>query len=103
MFEKPMVENKGQVFPAQIKDDNEWKFYIDVLEKLDLPPDVCAVLITPSTRDGTPIAKLSEEHKVSPSASERNAYMLLITHYLHRSVIIQVSLPGLASIGIDCL
>ncbi len=39
MMEEQIVENPGQLLPMQINDDDEWNFYLDVMEKLDLPPD----------------------------------------------------------------
>ena len=48
MMEEQLLENPGQLLPMQISDDDEWYFYLDVMEKLDLPPDTGAVLITPS-------------------------------------------------------
>jgi hypothetical protein len=49
MMEKQLLESPGQLLPMQISGDDEWDFYLDVMEKLDLPPDTGAVLITPKT------------------------------------------------------
>ena len=48
MMEQQILENPGQLLPMQTSGDDEWDFYLDVMEKLDLPPDTGAVLITPS-------------------------------------------------------
>ena len=40
MMEEQLIENPGQLLPMQISGDDEWDFYLDVMEKLDLPPDV---------------------------------------------------------------
>jgi len=40
MMEEQLLENPGQLLPMQISEDDEWYFYLDVMEKLDLPPDV---------------------------------------------------------------
>jgi hypothetical protein len=48
MMEQQILENPGQLLPMQTSGDDEWDFYLDVMEKLDLPSDTGAVLITPS-------------------------------------------------------
>ncbi|MEJ2137056.1 MAG: hypothetical protein P8X86_17655 [Desulfofustis sp.] len=48
MMEQQLTENPGQLLPMQTSGNDVWDFYLDVLEKLDLPPDTGAVLITPS-------------------------------------------------------
>jgi hypothetical protein len=48
MMEQQVLENPGRLLPMQTSGDDEWDFYLDVKEKLDLPPDTGAVLITPS-------------------------------------------------------
>jgi hypothetical protein len=48
MMEQQILENPGQLLPMQTSGDDEWDFYLDAMEKLDLPPDTGAVLITPS-------------------------------------------------------
>jgi hypothetical protein len=48
MMEQQVLENPGRLLPMQTSGDDEWDFYLDVMEKLDLPPDTGAVLITPS-------------------------------------------------------
>ena len=40
MMEEQLLENPGQLLPMRISEDDEWYFYLDVMEKLDLPPDV---------------------------------------------------------------
>ena len=39
MMEHQLLENPGQLLPMQTSGDDEWDFYLDVMEKLDLPPD----------------------------------------------------------------
>jgi len=46
-MEEQLIENPGQLLPMQISGDDEWDFYLDVMGKLDLPPDIGAVLVTP--------------------------------------------------------
>ena len=48
MMEKALLESPDQLLPLQISEDDEWEFYLDVMEKLDMPPDTGAVLVTPS-------------------------------------------------------
>lgn len=101
MMQKPLLENLGQIIPMQIHGQKEWEFYIDVLEKLDLPPDICAVLITPSAFKDMPTNKVVNAEGIDPAALARNNYNLIVSHYKDRSVIMQVCLPGVASVGID--
>lgn len=30
------IERQGQLLPMQISSDNEWNFYLDMMEKMDL-------------------------------------------------------------------
>ena len=55
LMEKHLFENPGQLLPMQISGQEEWEFYFDVQEKLDLPPETCAVLITPTAFKDTPL------------------------------------------------
>ena len=48
MMEKNIIEQPGQLLAMQIDNQKEWEFYLDIKEKLDLPPETCAVLVTPS-------------------------------------------------------
>ena len=60
MMEQQISENPGQLLPMQISNDDEWEFYLDVMEKLDLPPDTGAVLVTPSAFKDMNLGGLSE-------------------------------------------
>ena len=96
MMEKPFVDNPGQLLPMQIGGDEEWDFHVQTEIKLDLPPDACAVLVTPSAFKELPVP-FAEEVK----APDLKAYSVLITDCRKHGRVIQVSLPGLESIGID--
>lgn len=37
MMKQLLTENPGQLLPMQISGDDEWKFYLDVMEELVLP------------------------------------------------------------------
>jgi hypothetical protein len=96
MMEKPFADNPGQLLPMQIDGDQEWDFYAETEIKLDLPPDACAVLITPSAFKQLPVpfAKEVKTH-------ELKVYSVLITERDNHGKVVQVSLPGINSVGID--
>ena len=96
MMEKPFAENPGQLLPLQVDGDQEWDFYAETETKLDLPPDACAVLVTPSAFKQLPVP-FAEEVKTP----DLKVYSVLITHCHNHGKVIQVSLPGINSVGID--
>jgi hypothetical protein len=98
--------NPGEFLPMQIDNDEESEFYWDIRKKLDLPPDTIAILITPSANKSLceTLEKIPEYQAIKqawPSASERNAFSLMVARYEDRTTVIQVSLPGIESVGID--
>ena len=101
LMEKHLIERPGQLLPMQIDGQDEWEFYLDIREKLDLPPDTCAVLITPSTFEAIPIPEDEAFEMIGPSAWERDAYSIIISDLKDHEIIMQVSLPGLETVGID--
>ena len=101
MMKKHLLENPGQLLPMQISGEEEWEFYLDVQERLDLPPNVCAILITPSAFKDMPLQDLSGIESIGSSPWERNAYSIILSDCRDHTVIMQVSLPGLETIGID--
>ena len=48
MMEQQIPGNPGQLLPMQTSGDDEWDFYLAIMEKLDLLLDTGAVMITPS-------------------------------------------------------
>jgi len=101
MMEEQVLESPGQLLPMQISGDDEWDFYLDVMEKLDLPPDTGAVLITPSAFKEMKLPEFSEFEDSEMAPWNRNAYSLIISHLRDHTVILQASLPGLEFAGID--
>jgi hypothetical protein len=101
MMEKQLLENPGQLLPMQISEDDEWEFYLDVMEKLDLPPDTGAVLITPSAFKDMKFPMLSEFEDSEMAPWKRNAYSVIISDSRDHTVILQASLPGIEFAGID--
>jgi hypothetical protein len=101
MMEKHISENPGQLLPMQISDDNEWEFYLDVMKKLDLPPDTGAVLVTPNAFKDMKLPGLSEFEDSEIAPWKRNAYSLIISHQRDHTIILQASLPGIEFAGID--
>jgi hypothetical protein len=89
----------GQLVPMAIDGDREWEFYQDILERLDLPPDVCALLLTPSAASALPIPHDPKTDTVIPPG--RDAFSMIISCCRDHSTVMQVSLPGLMSVGID--
>jgi hypothetical protein len=89
----------GQLVPIATDGDREWEFYQDILEKLDLPHDVCAVLLTPSAASALPIPHDPKTDTVVPPG--RDAFSMIISGCRDHTTVMQVSLPGLMSVGID--
>jgi hypothetical protein len=101
MMEKRTAEQPGQLHPMQIDNDEEWEFYIRLKSKLDLPPETCAILMTPSAFKSIPaIGEFDVESSV-PKAWERNAYSVIVTDRGDHKKILQGSLPGIKHAGID--
>jgi len=101
MMEDQLLEYPDQLLPMQISEDDEWNFYLDVMEKLDLPPETSAVLVTPSAFRDMKLLGLSEFEDSKMAPWKRNAYSLIISHLQDHTIILQASLPGLEFAGID--
>jgi len=97
--------NPGRLLPLQIGGDDEWEFYLDLLEKLDLPPDTFAVMSTPSFSDNLMDALDDKEFEVAGASDvpwEKNSYLVIISDCDEHLRIMQVSLPSTSgSAGID--
>jgi len=85
----------------QISGDDEWDFYLDVMEKLDLPPDTGAVLVTPSAFKEMKLPEFSEFEDSEMAPWKRNAYSVILSNVRDHTLILQASLPGLEFAGID--
>lgn len=101
LMKKHLNEGPGQLLPMQIDGQEEWEFYLDIQEKLDLPPHTCAALITPSAYKSIQIPKVEELEYIGPKASERDTYSIIISDLQDHRIIMQVSLPGIETVGID--
>lgn len=101
VMDRHLVEQPGRMLPMQIKGDEEWVFYQKVQEKLDLPPNTCAVFITPSGFKDIPVPEGAQIPNIGTTAWERNAYSIIVSGLKDHTVIMQVSLPGLELVGID--
>ena len=101
MMEQQILENPGQLLPMQTSGDDEWDFYLDVMEKLDLPPDTGAVLITPSAFKEMKIPGFPDFEDSELAPWNRNAYSVIISDVRDHNVILQASLPGIEFAGID--
>ena len=101
MMHEQLVANPGQLLPMQIDGQDEWDFYLDIQEVLDLPPDTCALLISPSAFKNMPGPKLQELETAGITPWKRNAYSILISDCGEHKKIMQVALPGINSWGID--
>ena len=89
----------GRLLPIGVDGEKEWDFYLDVLEKLDLPPEICALLITPSAARAMPIPQgLELDSRALP---ESDSFSMIISGCLDHTTVMQVSLPGVMSVGID--
>jgi len=101
MMEKRTLEQPGQLTPMQIDNDDEWDFYIRLKSKLDLPPETCAILITPSAFKSMPDVGGPDIEFSGPKAWERNAYSVVVSDLGDHERILQASLPGIKHPGID--
>jgi hypothetical protein len=101
MMEQQISKNPGQLLPMKTSGDDEWDFYLDVMEKLDLPPDTGAVLITPSSFKEMKLFESSEFDDTELAPWNRNAYSVIISNLRDHTVILQASLPGIEFAGID--
>jgi len=101
MIHRHLLDNPGRLLPTKIDGEDEWDFYLDIQEKLDLPPDTYAALFTPSALKTIPALESDELDVTGIAPWERNAYSTLISDSPDHSKIIQVSLPGVESVGID--
>ena len=101
LVEKRIVEQPGQLVAMQIENQKEWEFYLNIKEKLDLPPETSAVLITPSAFKNIPEIEDVEVGYLGPKAWERNAYSLIISDLKDHEKIMQAALPGIEHAGID--
>jgi hypothetical protein len=89
----------GRLLPIGVDGEKEWDFYLDVLEKLDLPPEICALLITPSAARAMPIPQgLGLDSRALP---ESDSFSMIISDCRDNKPIMQISLPGVMSVGID--
>ena len=94
-------KNPGKVVPMEIGNDDEWDFFLDIKQKVDLPPETCAVLVTPTAFKNMPFLDDPEIEHFGLKAWERNAYSLIISGINDRSRILQAALPGIEHPGID--
>ena len=69
-------------------------------EKLDLPPETCAVLVTPSAFKSMPAIDVPGIEDFGPKAWERNAYSLIISDLEDRTKIPSL-LTGIISAILD--
>jgi hypothetical protein len=101
MIHRPLLDNPGRLLPTQIDGQDEWDFYLDIQEKLDLPPDTYAALFTPSAIQTIPGPEAEELDGTGIAPWERNAYSIIISDRPEHSKIMQASLPGIESVGMD--
>ena len=101
MMEKHFLENPGQLLPMQISGDDEWEFYLDVIKKIDLPPDTGAVLVTPGAFKEMRLFETLELDENELARWNRNAYSLILSNLRDHTLILQASLPGIEFAGID--
>ena len=101
MAEDHLKEHPGQLEFMRISNREEWGFFVDVMERLDLPPDTCALLITPSAFKGMPLPTPGEWEDAGLMAWQRDSVWVLISRCDDWKVIMQATLPGLESVGVD--
>ena len=100
-MDRHLSEQPGRMLPMQIQGEAEWGFYQNVQAKIDLPPDTCAVFITPSAFKEIPLPGGVQMPSIGTSAWERNAYSIILSGWKAHEMVMQVSLPGIEHAGID--
>lgn len=98
-------DNPGRLLPLQIGNQEEWKFYLELQEKLDLPPDTYAVLSTPSFSESL-LDVLDDQDLNLCEGREmpwgKDAYLVIISDCHDHERIMQISLPSASgTAGID--
>ncbi|MCX5803555.1 MAG: hypothetical protein NTU69_08520 [Proteobacteria bacterium] len=93
---KIMLKRPGEIIPMVIKGKEERDFFFMILRKVDLPPDICAIVVTPSGRE-----KIGPQIDKNVDLFNKESSMLVISHYQKRDRVFHVALPGLLSIGTD--
>ena len=101
IMEKNILEQPGQLLTMQVDNQDEWEFYLNLKEKLDLPPETCAVLMTPSALRNIPILETEGVEYSGPKPMERDAYSLILSDLEDHKTIMQAALPGIEHAGID--
>jgi hypothetical protein len=101
MMEEAFLDNPGQLLPMQIDSQEEWDFYVETEIKLDLPPDAGAVLVTPSAFKEMPLPFAQGVHQEGQKTSQKTIYSVLISSCQKHDKVIQASLPGINSVGVD--
>ena len=76
-------------------------FFWGIKKILDLPPETCAVLVSPTAFKNMPFMDDPEIEHFGLKAWERNAYSLIVSDVNDRSRILQAALPGIEHPGID--
>ena len=98
-----LLSNQGQLVPIQIDDQDEWDFYLDIMGILDLPPDACALLMTPSGSKSMSVPESLGIDRMDVARWSSNSYSVLIGDGKDNERIIHVALPGAESVGIDVM
>lgn len=98
-----LLSNQGLLVPIQIDDQDEWDFYLDIMGILDLPPDTCALLMTPSGSKSMPIPSSLEIDRMDIARWSSNSYSILIGDGKDNERIMHAALPGAESVGIDVM
>ena len=94
-------KNPGKVVPMEIGNDEEWDFFWGIKKILDLPPETCAVLVSPTAFKNMPFLDDPEIEHFGLKAWERNAYSLIVSDVKAHKRILQAALPGIEHPGID--
>ncbi len=79
LVDELVSENPGKVVSMEVEDQKEWEFYLDIKKKLDLPPEACGVLVTPTAFKNMPFLDDPKIENFGLKAWERNAYSLIVS------------------------
>ncbi len=101
MMKEHLKAHPGQMLPMQIDNEAEGALYLDVQEKLDLPPDACAVFITPSALRSIRRSIKDSTGFMEETESGKNVYSTLIANPDDQTRMMQAYTPGAVSVGID--
>jgi hypothetical protein len=92
-----IAHKSGVLFMTEAKDGDDYNFCQDVIRRVDMPPNVGGIIITPSWRKGIVTSILNPDPKIT---QDPERYILLFSHYRNHKKIVYAAVPSNGA-GID--